>query len=292
MSKVKKDIYTTSHTHPLAGFIEHTCDKSINNVLHYTSKTYFALMPETKRKNVYFASDFHLGVDFQLSSIEREKKVVAWLHEIAEDAKAIYLVGDIFDFWFEYKSVIPKGYVRLLGTLVRLVDSGIEIHYFKGNHDMWIYDYFEKELGLIVHDHGGFHDIDQLKFYITHGDGIGKGDRLYKVIKKLLRNRFAQKLFALIHPTLGLSLMRTSSSKSRDKSDQHQDLELESNILEYANQLLSESEFSFFICGHIHSPKIKNLKNKKSQYCNLGDWMTHFTYARWNGKQLELKTFQ
>jgi len=214
---------------------------------------------------VYFASDFHLGVDFDFSSRQRETMIVAWLKSIRDKATTIYLVGDIFDYWYEYKEVVPKGGIRLLGTLADLVDQGIDIHYFKGNHDMWLFDYFEKEIGLQIHDHYYQAVHSDRLFHITHGDGLGHGDQSYKMIKKVLRNKTAQALFAML--------------------DQN-------TIIEYADTLSKKSEIDYFIAGHRHHPKLQVLSNNKTLYCNLGDWMTHFTYAQWDGDTLKIEEYK
>ena len=140
-------------------------------------------------KKVYFASDFHLGVPNKLQSLLREKKLVQWLSDIEIDAEYIFLVGDIFDFWFEYKTVVPRGYTRLLGKLASLTDKGIKIHYFTGNHDMWTFGYLEEELGVILHRNPVEVNINDQHFYIGHGDGLGPGDEGYKFIKKIKRNK-------------------------------------------------------------------------------------------------------
>jgi len=247
----------------------------INNILNKT--------------NTYFASDFHLGVDLAITSKTRERIVVSWLESIRSDAKTIYLVGDIFDYWFEYKKVIPKGYVRLFGKLAELSDEGIDIHYFKGNHDMWIYTYFQEELGLIVHDHEVIHQIDGASFFVAHGDGLGKGDNYYKFIKSILRNRVAQWLYSIIHPTIGLPLMQIMSGRSRHHTGQSV-VEYD-NIKSYAEVICNEKNIDFFISGHNHNPIQEVLSNGSSVYCNLGDWMSYFTYARWNGKKLKLEKY-
>jgi len=241
---------------------------------------------------VYFASDFHLGVDFDFSSRQRETMIVAWLKSIRDKATTIYLVGDIFDYWYEYKEVVPKGGIRLLGTLADLVDQGIDIHYFKGNHDMWLFDYFEKEIGLQIHDHYYQAVHSDRLFHITHGDGLGHGDQSYKMIKKVLRNKTAQALFAMLHPSIGLPLMKMMSRRSRSK-EQKQGPDLDQNtIIEYADTLSKKSEIDYFIAGHRHHPKLQVLSNNKTLYCNLGDWMTHFTYAQWDGDTLKIEEYK
>ena len=164
---------------------------------------------------IYFASDFHLGVPDYKKSLEREKIIVAWLDMIKTDAKELYLLGDVFDFWFEYKTVVPRGYVRLLGKLAELSDSGIQIYYFTGNHDMWTFDYLEKELNVTIYRKPIEKTYSSKSFYIGHGDGLGPGDHGYKFIKKVFSNKFSQWLFARLHPNAGIGIAEYFSKKSR-----------------------------------------------------------------------------
>lgn len=248
-------------------------------------------MPENKRTKIFFASDFHLGVDLNMTSKDRERIIVQWLDAISLEAKAVYLVGDVFDLWFEYKSVVPKGYIRLLATLAKMVEEGIEIHFSKGNHDMWVFDYFQNEIGINVHDGPITPTIDGKNFLITHGDGLGKGDTAYKLIKGILRNPIAQKLFSLIHPTLGLKLMSISSNTSRKKGQAEPAIH-QSRIIQHAEECSKVQSLDYFICGHFHYPQILTLSNDQTKYCNLGDWISHFSYAVWDGQELQLKEFE
>lgn len=244
-------------------------------------------MKTTQHPQVFFASDFHLGAKSSLSSPERERIIIAWLSEIRDHAHTIYLVGDIFDYWFEYRHVVPKGFTRLFGILGSMVDQGINIHFIKGNHDMWVYTYFQQELGIKVHNTGIQHEIDGYQFYITHGDGIGKGDIKYKFIKGLLRNHFAQRAFAMVHPGIGIPIMKYMSRLSRNGHDA-EDIQLQLKQKEVAEQMSLEHKISYFICGHTHRPELTLLKNKISYFCNLGDWLTSYTYAAWDGNSLKL----
>ena len=245
----------------------------------------------TKTKT-YFASDFHLGLDLDKSSNEREKIIVTWLESIKSDADTLYLVGDIFDHWFEYKKVIPKGYMRFFGKLAELSDNGVKIHFFKGNHDMWVYDYFGQELDIVIHDKEVIHEIDGQRFFITHGDGLGKGDASYKIIKSILRNPVLQWFYSILHPTFGLSLMKIMSGKSRDGHQHANGSKEQFNLITFADKASATIGFNYFICGHIHTPELKTLSDNKTIYCNLGDWMTHFTYAMWDGQTLKLEQFK
>jgi UDP-2,3-diacylglucosamine hydrolase len=227
------------------------------------------------------------------ASREREKKVVSWLESIAENASHIYLVGDIFDFWFEYKHVVPKGYTRLLGCLASLSDRGIKITAFKGNHDMWMFGYFEEELGipvisdeLIIEHHGK-------KFYISHGDGIGPGDKKYKMLKKVFRSKFCQKLFSMLHPSIGIGMANYFSGKSRmanggfDKQYLGDENEW---LLTFCKEYYQKNPIDYFVFGHRHLP-LDLPVNEHSRYINLGDWISDFTYAEFDGERMELKKF-
>ena len=173
---------------------------------------------------IYFASDLHLGVPNKEKSLEREKRFVKWLDEIKSDASAIYLVGDVFDFWFEYKKAVPKGYVRLLGKLAEISDSGIDIHFFTGNHDMWVFDYLEKEINLKIYREAHEITINGKSFLIGHGDGLGPHDKGYKFIKKIFSNKLCQWLFARVHPNLGISIAEYWSRKSRIANGQKNEI--------------------------------------------------------------------
>ena len=245
-------------------------------------------------KKIYFISGFHLGVPDHARSLEREKKIVRWLNKIQSDAAIIYLMGDVFDYWFEYKHAVPKGYVRLLGKLAELSDSGIEIHYFTGNHDMWVFDYLPTEIGLTLHREPIFKEYNQQKFYLGHGDGLGPGDHGYKFIKKLFANRIAQWLFARFHPNFGISLMRYFSKKSRiatgddDANFLGEDKEW---LIIHSKEVLQKEHFDYFIFGHRHLPLDINIGNK-SRYINLGEWINHFMYAEFDGTTVTLKKFE
>ena len=246
------------------------------------------------KKKTYFASDFHLGVDARCSSQERERQLLRWLEQIRSDAEAIYLVGDVFDFWFEYKTVVPKGYVRLLGKLAELRDQGIPIYFFIGNHDMWMFKYFEEELDIPTYRAPIIREIQGKTFYIGHGDGLGPGDYGYKFIKKVFANPICQFLFERLHPNFGIWLANFWSGKSRDS----QTVEVkfygpeDEWLLVYANQKLDTTPADYFVFGHRHLPIDCTLKNGKSRYINLGDWLNFNSYAVFDGDNLEIKFFE
>lgn len=244
-------------------------------------------------KKIYFASDFHLGIPTFEASAGREKLIVQWLDEIKGDAEEIFLVGDIFDFWFEYKHVIPKGFTRLLGKIAEISDSGIPVHFFTGNHDVWMYDYFPKELGVNVFREPISRTFNGKKFYIGHGDGLGPGDHGYKFLKKIFNNKFCQWMYARIHPNLGVSIAKMSSIKSRmangtkDETFHGEDKEW---LAIYSRELLQKEHFDYFVFGHRHLPLEIKLSNN-SMYINLGEWVNYNTYGVFDGERMELKTY-
>lgn len=245
-------------------------------------------------KKIYFASDFHLGVPDQESSLEREKMVVKWLEEIRHDAEEIYLMGDIFDFWFEYKSVVPKGFVRLLGKLAEITDSGIPVYFFTGNHDMWMFGYFPKELNIPVLREPVTKVFNGKKFFLGHGDGLGPGDHGYKFIKKVFANKFCQWLFARFHPNFGMSIAQYWSRKSRianGSKDEKFHGETGEWLVIYSKEVLQKEHFDYFLFGHRHLPLDIQL-NEKSRYVNLGEWVNYRSYAVFDGEKLELKYFR
>lgn len=246
------------------------------------------------KSKVYFASDFHLGVPDYESSLVREKKIVAWLDFIKSDAKEIFLVGDIFDFWFEYKRAIPKGFVRLQGKIAELTDSGIPVHVFTGNHDMWIFDYLPKELGIQLHRKPIERNFNGKTFYIGHGDGLGPGDRGYKLLKRVFANRFCQWCFERLHPNFGIWLANKSSHTSRAAtgSGDEQFLGEENEWLAiYAKEVLKTKHFDYFVFGHRHLPLTLSIGDN-STYFNLGEWLNYCTYLEFDGHEARLKTWK
>ena len=251
-------------------------------------------------KKIYFASDNHLGAPTMEASRPREKKFVAWLDEIKKDAAAIFLLGDLFDFWFEYKTVIPKGFTRTLGKLAEISDAGIPIHYFVGNHDLWMNGYFEEELGIPVHhkpQEFTFKIVNEptlSTFFIGHGDGLGPGDKGYKRLKKVFTSPFFKWLFKWGHPDIGMRIAQYFSVKNKliSGDDDATFLGEENEWLAiYSKRKLKEKHRDFFVFGHRHLP-IEIQLNEKSKYINLGDWIQYYTYGVFDGANFELKTFQ
>jgi UDP-2,3-diacylglucosamine hydrolase len=247
-------------------------------------------------KKTYFASDFHLGINAQLTSAEREKKIVRWLNSIQNDAETIYLVGDIFDFWFEYKTVVPKGYVRLLGKLAELRDAGIQISFFTGNHDMWMFRYLEDEMGIPIHKQPILTEINGKKFFIGHGDGLGPGDHNYKLLKKIFANPLCQWLFARLHPNFGVGVATYWSHSSRAAQPTWEMEFLGEDhewLIQYSNKkLLEQPNIDYFVFGHRHVPTDFLLKNDKSRYMNVGDWMFNYSYGVFDGVEMRIEFFE
>jgi UDP-2,3-diacylglucosamine hydrolase len=253
----------------------------------------FAAMQLEAGKKVYFLSDFHLGAPDYQRSLTREKRIVQFLDEISKDAASIFIVGDLFDFWYEYKSVVPKGYVRLLGKLATISDNGIPIHFFVGNHDMWMNGYFEKELNIPVYHNEQSFDFNGKKFLVAHGDGLGPGDHGYKFIKKIFRNKFCQWLFGILHPTIGIGLANYMSRKSRaatGQTDEHFLGEENEWLITYCKEVLENKQYDYFIFGHRHLPIDFQLPGN-SRYINLGDWLRYDTYAVFDGTTASLKNY-
>ena len=244
--------------------------------------------------NIFFLSDFHLGAPNAADSLIREKRILSFLSVIEQDAEEIFILGDMFDFWFEYKYVVPKGFVRLLGKLASMADNGIKIHFFVGNHDMWMKDYFQKELNIDVY----FEPYDFLlkgkKFLIGHGDGLGPGDKGYKFIKKIFRHPISQWSFGMLPPVIGMGLANYFSRKSKAQTGTTNEVyqgEDKEWLVSYCKERLVQKHYDYFVFGHRHLPLDIVLANQ-SRYINLGDWIQYFSYAEFDGEKLELKYFK
>ena len=249
-------------------------------------------IPLSDGRKIYFASDIHFGEPNYKATRERERKFLRWLDSIENDAQALFLVGDTFDFWFEYKTVIPKGYVRFLGKLAQLVDNGLPVYVFTGNHDLWINDYLEKEIGVTLFRSKVVVQSNNQKIFVAHGDGLGPGDIKFKLLKKVFTNPFCQWLFRWLHPDIGIKIATLWSRRSRIGHDLEKfegpDKEW---LVAYAYRKLETAHYDYFIFGHRHIPIEFNL-NDQSKYFNLGDWITSDSYAEFDGKQMALKYFK
>ncbi len=250
-------------------------------------------MTNTEKKKYYFASDLHLGLYPQKNSLEREKKFVKWLDEKQSDAAGFFLVGDIFDFWWEYKKVIPKGFSRFFGKIAEITDSGIPVHFFIGNHDIWMHQYFQDELGIILHKKIFRTELYGQKFFISHGDGLGKGDLPYKMLRRIFTNPVLQWLYSRLHPNLGLSIGHAWSKKSRYAKGFKEEYfgPDKERLIQFAENQQKKENIDYYIFGHRHLPLVHSLSpNGKIIY--LGDWVANFSYGVYDGKNFSLNYYQ
>lgn len=246
------------------------------------------------KNKFYFISDVHLGLYPKEKSVEREKLIVSWLDEIKNEAAALYMLGDVFDFWHEYKLVVPKGYTRFLGKLAELSDNGTKLYFFSGNHDIWAYGYFESELGAKIYPDELICELNGYRFFLSHGDGLGPSDFGYKVLKKIFRSKILQFLFARLHPNFALWIGQTWSKNSRFSkgivSKEYGGEEKELQLI-FAKQFLQKEHIDFFLFGHRHIPFDVKL-GEKARVINLGDWIYSFTYGVLDESGFELKEYR
>ncbi|SHK42669.1 UDP-2,3-diacylglucosamine diphosphatase [Epilithonimonas mollis] len=245
-------------------------------------------------KKVYFASDQHFGGSDIAESRKREERFIRWLDQIRNDGQVLFLMGDLFDFWHEWKYVVPKGYIRVLGKIAELKDSGIAIYFFVGNHDLWMKNYFEEELGIPVFFEKRYYEINAKKFLLAHGDGLGPGDKGYKRMKKLFTNPLAQWAFRWLHPDIAMRIANYMSQKNKlisGEEDQKFLGEDKEFLIQYSKKKLETEKIDYFVFGHRHLPLIFDL-GADSKYINLGDWISYFTYGVFDGEQFELKKFE
>jgi UDP-2,3-diacylglucosamine hydrolase len=246
------------------------------------------------QEKIYFLSDFHLGAPDAEASRIREKKIIRFLDEIKDDASHIFIVGDLFDFWYEYKQVVPKGYVRILGKLAELTDQGIKMFFFVGNHDMWMKDYFQKELNIPVYFEAAPFVFSGKKFLVGHGDGLGPGDQGYKLIRKIFRNPVCQWVFGILPPNLGMGIAHYFSRKSRAQTGKTDEVFLGEDkewLVVHCKEVLKSQHYDYFIFGHRHLPLDISL-GENSRYINLGDWIKYFSYAVFDGNSLQLSYYK
>lgn len=244
-------------------------------------------IPQKQRKKIYFFSDAHLGDSAQKENRQREKLLIKFLNYVLRDGEQLYIVGDLFDYWFEYNSVVPKGYVRLLGKLAELQDRGVKITYLTGNHDFWMKNYLTEEIGMeICHDFLE-RSIHGKRFLISHGDGLSEKDKGYRVLKRILRNKTNIYLYSMLHPDLASKLARWSSRTSRNHGGNRQ-LE-EQEMTRFAREKIEEG-FQFIVMGHNHHPIYRNFG--KGSYVNLGDWINKYSYAVFDGLDLHLRRWR
>jgi UDP-2,3-diacylglucosamine hydrolase len=256
----------------------------------------------SSHKKIFFLSDFHLGAPDATSSLQRERKICQFLEEIRQEASEIFLMGDLFDFWYEYKKVVPKGYIRLLGKLAELSDQGIALHLFIGNHDMWVKDYFAQELSMPVYFEPVTIERNGLRLHIGHGDGLGPGDHGYKRLKKIFRNPFCQWLFGILPPAIGIGLAEFFSQHSRARTGSSEEKFLGEDkewLITYCQEYLQREQIDYFIFGHRHLPihwpiqtQGAGAASRTAQYINLGDWIRYNTYAVIDGASVSLNAYQ
>lgn len=238
----------------------------------------------------YFLSDLHLGAPYFADSREAERRAVDFLDSVKDDADVIYLVGDILDYWYEYKYVVPRGFVRFFGKIAELTDRGIRVVWFIGNHDIWIFDYLPSELGVEVIDGYAIEDLDGHKFLITHGDGIGKLKPSFKLLRRLFRNKICQRLFSGIHPrwTVPFAYNWSRHSRKIEGPDRCDAERMTRNITEFSLDFLKRyPDIEYFIYGHLHLFEKVELTDTASMVV-LGEWIKTCSYARWDGNRLQL----
>lgn len=243
-------------------------------------------------KKVYFLSDFHLGAKSHPNSHETERKLCRFLDFAKQDAKAIYLVGDIFDYWFEYKNVVPRGFTRTLGKISELTDAGIEVHFFIGNHDIWVTDYLQNECGVVIHRKPLKVKIFDKTLYIAHGDGLGEKSLSFRLLRKVFHSNFLRLLFASIHPRWTIAMAHTWSAHSRESGEIADYLGEEKEFLiQFAKEeIIRQPDINYFIFGHRHILLDFELSNT-ARIIHLGDWINHFSYAVLDKEGLKLKNW-
>jgi len=245
----------------------------------------------SETRKIYFASDFHLGLSAGSLPLDREKKVVRWLNSVVHDAKEIYLLGDIFDFWWEYKLVVPRGFTRFLGTVAEITDSGIPVHFFTGNHDMWVGDYLSTECGVIIHTSPVTTIFDNKKFHLAHGEGLGTRDFGYKILLSIFRNKPLRAMYSALHPSFGMGIGHRWSLNSRLGKGLTMDFlgEEKEDLIRYARTILENEKIDYFIFGHRHLAMVYKME-PQTEIVFLGDWIKNGSYAEWNGTALTFNT--
>jgi UDP-2,3-diacylglucosamine hydrolase len=249
---------------------------------------------EYNYKHIVFLSDFHLGTPNAEASLQREKKIVAFLNQLPNTVDAVFIMGDMFDFWYEYSTVVPKGYMRLFGCLAQLSDKGVALHFFVGNHDMWVKQYFTQQLNMKVYFEPTTANCQGKKIFLGHGDGLGPGDKGYKIMKKFFRSTICQFLFGLVPPIIGVGFANYLSRRSRTATGDSDAVFLgEQNewLVQYCKKKLEAQHFDFFVFGHRHLPLNIQLSTQ-STYINLGDWIKYDTFAQMQNGQITLHEYK
>lgn len=246
----------------------------------------------TEKGKIYFVSDVHLGAPALSNNHERELRFARWLDSINTDVEALYLMGDIFDFWWEYKKVVPRGFTRILGRIASLTDRGIPVYFFPGNHDLWVFDYLPSELGVVVHHQEIVKEIGGKRFFLAHGDGLDAADVGYNRLKKIFTNKKLQWLYSRLHPNFALNIAHKWSKSSRTAKFEKED-EFNVNvdgIYKFAESFLKKEQIDYFIFGHRHK-MVYYPMNESTSFVLLGDWIKNFSYGVFDGDKFELKTY-
>jgi UDP-2,3-diacylglucosamine hydrolase len=246
-----------------------------------------------EKGKIYFVSDVHLGAPALKNNNEREILFANWLDEIKDDVAELYLMGDIFDFWWDYKKVVPRGFTRIFGRLAELVDRGIPVHFFVGNHDLWAFDYFQEELGVTIHQNEIIKEIAGKKFLLAHGDGLDASDKGYIFLKKLFTNKTLQWLFSRLHPNFALTVAHNWSKSSRlAKINIEEEFEVnKEGMYKFAENFLKQEFVDYFIFGHRHK-MVNSRIGEESHFVLLGDWIGYFSYGVFDGEKFELKRYK
>lgn len=246
-----------------------------------------------KKEKIYFVSDVHLGAPALNDNKERELLFVQWLDQISHDVSALFLMGDIFDYWFEYKRVVPRGHTRVLGKIASLTDRGIPVHFFTGNHDIWVFDYLPTETGVILHNSPYLAELEGKKFYLAHGDGLDARDKGYLLLKKIFTSKILQWLYARLHPnfTIGMAYRWSKNSRLSKKVGGPEFVAEEEGIYKFAQSVLEHEPVDYFVFGHRH--RLANIPiGTKSRFILLGEWIKTFSYGVYDGRNFELKNFK
>ena len=245
--------------------------------------------------NIYFLSDAHLGSRALEHRRTQERRLVNFLDQIKDKAEAVYLLGDMFDFWFEYKSVVPKGFTRFLGKLSELTDRGVEVHYFTGNHDIWCKDYLTQECGVIMHTEPITVELHDKVFFLAHGDGLGDDSKSFKFLRKVFHNKLCQTLFASLHPRWGMefglewakhSRLKRPNGKEPDYMGENE----EPLVLFTKEYYKTHPNVNYFIYGHRHI-ELDLFLNRDCRLMILGDWISLFSYAVFDGEHMFLEEY-
>jgi len=246
-----------------------------------------------EKGKIYFISDVHLGAPALNNNHEREMLFAGWLDSINDDVQELYLMGDIFDFWWEYKKVVPRGYTRILGRIANLTDRGVPVYFFPGNHDLWVFDYLPSELGVVIHRNEIIKEIGGKKFFLAHGDGLDAEDVGYNRLKKIFTNKPLQWLYSRLHPNFALHIAHQWSKSSRTaKFEKEEEFILNNDgIYNFAKNYLKQESINYFIFGHRHQMVDKQLA-ENSRFVLLGDWIKNFSYGVFDGEKFELKKYK